>query len=185
MASLKLEDGTILTQPRDIARELAPLNIELQHWSMGENSQLLALLAQPQLRESEKADILQYLDHYFHELQAKDCYQSRDLIVVHPELPQLDQMLDKFDRCHTHADDEVRYIIDGEGIFGFVRLDASQIELTVTASEYINVPAGTEHWFYLSPSRRIKAIRYFIDTTGWVPEYTNTPIRFRQSGTLV
>ncbi|NJL53029.1 MAG: acireductone dioxygenase [Hydrococcus sp. SU_1_0] len=185
MASLKLEDGTVLTQPQDIARELAPLNIELHYWSMGENPQLLALLAQPQLTEADKETVLQHLDPYFYELQARDGYQSRDLIVLHPEIPQLDEMLAKFNRCHTHGDDEVRYIIDGEGIFGFVRSDGSQIELTVTVAEYINIPAGTEHWFYLSPDRRIKAIRYFIDTMGWVPEYTNTPIRFRQSATLV
>ncbi|MBE9016571.1 acireductone dioxygenase, partial [Chroococcidiopsidales cyanobacterium LEGE 13417] len=47
--------------------------------------------------------------------------------------------------------------------------------------EYINVPAGTEHWFYLTTARRVKAVRYFIDTTGWVPQYTGKEIRFRQS----
>jgi len=73
----------------------------------------------------------------------------------------------------------VRYVIDGEGIFGFVRPDGKQMELTIQPEEYINVPAGTEHWFYLTNARRIKAVRYFTTTEGWVPEYTETEIRMR------
>lgn len=102
------------------------------------------------------------LDGYFQQLQ-----QTRDLIVLHPDVPNLDELLAKFDRIHTHAEDEVRYILDGAGVFGFVRPDGSQVELTVEAADYINVPAGTEHWFYLTPQRRIKAIRYFTGTAGY------------------
>ncbi|MDJ0566530.1 MAG: cupin domain-containing protein, partial [Microcystis sp. M49629_WE12] len=105
-------------------------------------------------------------------------YQARDLIVLHPEIPNLDTLLAKFERCHTHADDEVRYIIDGEGVFGFVFADGSQGELTIQPQEYINVPAHSEHWFHLTASKRVKAVRYFTSTAGWVPEYTETVIRF-------
>jgi 1,2-dihydroxy-3-keto-5-methylthiopentene dioxygenase len=178
MAILKLSDGTAYQQLPDIQRELAPLNIQLQQWPVGDRPQLQALLNQDSLTDAEKEEILGYLDQYFGELQ-KIGYRSRDLISIHPQIPGLDEMLAKFDRCHTHADDEVRYIVAGAGIFGFVRPDSSQIELTVEAEEYINVPAGTEHWFYLTEQRRVKAIRYFVDTTGWVPLYTDTPILFR------
>lgn len=88
-------------------------------------------------------------------------------------------MLSRFNQCHTHADPEVRYIIAGEGVFGFVRPDASQVELTVQPEDYISVPSNTEHWFHLTTSRQIKAVRYFTTTEGWVPEYTDTEIRFR------
>jgi 1,2-dihydroxy-3-keto-5-methylthiopentene dioxygenase len=181
MAILKLEDGTTYTQLTDISRELASLNIQLNYWSVGEDSQLRQLLVQESLNPAEKEQVLTALDSYFEQLKSTAGYQSRDLIALHPEIPNLDEMLAKFDRIHTHADDEVRYIIDGEGIFGFVRPDGSQVELTVQLEEYINVPAGTEHWFYLTPARRVKAVRYFIDTEGWVPQYTGKEIRFRQS----
>jgi 1,2-dihydroxy-3-keto-5-methylthiopentene dioxygenase len=91
----------------------------------------------------------------------------------------LEGMLEKFSRPHIHTDDEVRYIVDGEGVFGFVCPDGTQMELTIQPEEYINVPAGTEHWFYLTSQRRIKAVRYFVDTSGWTPEYTNTKIRMQ------
>ncbi len=177
MAILRLENGTIYTEFSDISHELAPLNIQLNYWSVGDDPEIRALLAQDALSDSEKEQILQALDGYFEELKQKAGYQSRDLIVLHPEVPNLDGLLSKFNQCHTHADDEVRYIIAGEGVFGFVRPDGSQVEVTVAPEEYINVPANTEHWFYLTSQKRIKAVRYFTSTEGWVPIYTGTEIR--------
>lgn len=178
MAILRLEDGTTYTELDDIARELAPLNVHLNRWSMGDNPEIHSLLAKDALSEEEKEQVLQALDRYFEQLKASAGYQSRDLIVLHPEVPNLDTLLSKFDRCHYHTDAEVRYIVAGEGIFGFVRPDGTQVELTVQPEEYINVPVNTEHWFRLTPSKRIKAVRYFTTTEGWTPEYTDTEIQF-------
>ncbi len=184
MAILRLEDGTTYTQLGDIARELASLNVQLNHWSVGDNPEVHRLLAKDALSDEEKEQVLQALDSYFEELKASAGYQSRDLIVLHPDVPNLDALLSKFDSCHYHTDAELRYIVAGEGIFGFVRPDGSQVELTVQPEEYINVPENTEHWFYLTPSRRIKAVRYFTTMEGWVPEYTGKEIRFRQAAVV-
>jgi 1,2-dihydroxy-3-keto-5-methylthiopentene dioxygenase len=174
MAILQLENGQILTDLEQIGEHLTPLKIQLKRWPVGDNA--LTLLAQPSLQDDEKEEVLRSLDHYFDSLEG---YQSRDLIVLSPNTPNLDGLLEKFSRPHTHADDEVRYIVDGEGVFGFVCPDSTQMELTIQPEEYINVPAGTEHWFYLTPLRRIKAVRYFVDTLGWTPEYTTTAIRMQ------
>jgi 1,2-dihydroxy-3-keto-5-methylthiopentene dioxygenase len=176
MAVLQLDNGKMLTGVVQIGQHLAVLNIQLKQWPVGDNAETRALLAQPSLQEDEKEQVLRALDHYFESLEV---FQSRDMIVLNPETPNLDGMLEKFSRPHTHADDEVRYIVDGEGVFGFVCPDGTQMELTIQPEEYINVPAGTEHWFYLTPQRRIKAVRYFVDTSGWTPEYTNTKIRMQ------
>jgi 1,2-dihydroxy-3-keto-5-methylthiopentene dioxygenase len=180
MAILQLENGTTCDRLTDIAGELAALNVKIDRWSVGEEPQLHELLAKESLTEAEKERVLVALDGYFQQLQQTAGYISRDLLVLHPQVPNLDGLLSKFERIHTHADDEVRYVIDGEGVFGFARPDGSQVELTVQAEEYINVPAGTEHWFHLTPSRRIKAVRYFSGTEGWVPQYTERQIRFPQ-----
>jgi 1,2-dihydroxy-3-keto-5-methylthiopentene dioxygenase len=172
MAILQLDNGTVYTNIDDIQQELAFLNVKLDRWTI-DNSETSDLLAKPDLNEAEKEIVLTNLDRYFARLQASDGYQSRDMIVLHPNTSNLDTLLAKFSGCHIHADDEVRYIVDGEGVFGFVRPDGSQIELTVQAEEYINVPANTEHWFHLTSSNR-----YFTNTTGWTPEYTGTKIIF-------
>lgn len=180
VAILQLENGAIYTELKDIAPELASLNIQLNRWSVGDNPQLHSLLAQNSLSEEEKEQVLKELDRYFEQLKQTAGYQSRDLIVLHPETPNLDALMAKFDQIHTHELDEVRYILDGEAIFGFVRPDGSQVELTVQKEEYINVPALTEHWFYLTKARRVKAVRYFTTTEGWIPQYTGREIRTRK-----
>jgi 1,2-dihydroxy-3-keto-5-methylthiopentene dioxygenase len=177
MAILRLEDGTTYTELADISRELAVLNVALNSWSI-ENPETRRLLARAVLSEEETEAVLKSIDNYFEQLKEKYGYQARDLIVLHPDTPNLDTLLAKFDRCHTHADDEVRYIIEGEGVFGFVFPDGSQAELTIQPEEYINVPANSEHWFHLTDTKRVKAVRYFTTTEGWVPEYTDTVIRF-------
>ncbi|TVP71039.1 MAG: cupin domain-containing protein [Leptolyngbya sp. LCM1.Bin17] len=179
MARLRLENGQVITDLAAIATHLDPLNIQLHRWPVGDDADLQALLTQASLTDSQKETVLVALDHYFQQLQVEQGYQNRDLIVLNPQVPNLEAMLAKFDKVHTHADDEIRYIIDGEGVFGFVLPDDSQVELTVEAEEYINVPAGTEHWFVLTNTRRIKAVRYFAGTDGWVPEYTDRPIRIQ------
>lgn len=177
MAILRLENGTTYTQQSDITRELASLNIQLNRWPVGDSAEIQNLLAKDAIDDSEKEQVLQALDGYFQQLSQSAGYLERDLIVLHPDIPNLDTMLSKFNKCHIHADDEVRYIVAGEGIFGFVRPDGCQVELTVQPEEFINVPANTEHWFYLTAARKIKAVRYFTTSEGWTPQYTDTEIR--------
>ncbi len=178
MARLVHEDGTQWTSAEHIARELAPLGVRLARWPVGDDPEVRALLDAPGLDEADKERVLAALERYFEELQRTAGYRARDLVVLHGGVPDLDELMARFETCHTHAEDEVRYIIDGEGVFGFVRGDGSQVELLIEAEEYINVPAGTEHWFHLTGVRRIKAVRYFTSTEGWAPHYTGTPIRF-------
>jgi 1,2-dihydroxy-3-keto-5-methylthiopentene dioxygenase len=179
MASLRFENGTTITDLTAITTELIPLRIQLRHWPVGDDATLRGWLAAVSLDDDRKEQVLVGVDRYFEQLKASEGYTCRDLVVLHPDVPNLDVILAKFDKIHRHADDEVRYIVDGEGVFGFVRPDDSQVELTVQAEEYINVPADTEHWFYLTAAKRIKAVRYFIGTAGWVPEYTSTVNKFQ------
>jgi 1,2-dihydroxy-3-keto-5-methylthiopentene dioxygenase len=179
MAILELENGQRLTDIAAISEHLAVLGVKLQQWPIGNDPATLSLLAQPGLSEEEKEAVLRSLDHYFETLKAESSYHSRDLIVLHPDVPNLDGMLAKFSPPHAHAEDEVRYIIDGEGVFGFIAPSGQQMELTIQPEEYINVPARTPHWFYLTSQRCIKAVRYFCGTEGWVPEYLDEKIRMK------
>jgi 1,2-dihydroxy-3-keto-5-methylthiopentene dioxygenase len=40
----------------------------------------------------------------------------------------------------------------------------------------LRVPSGTTHWFTLCEDKRICAIRWFQDTTGWTPHYTGSGV---------
>jgi 1,2-dihydroxy-3-keto-5-methylthiopentene dioxygenase len=174
---MKLHDGTVVLDLSTIHAQLARIGVSVQTWPVSSDPEVAGLLAQPALSDEAKERVLVGHDDRFRKLQADLGYQSRDLVVLHPDVPNLDAMLARFEPAHTHDDDEVRYIVDGEGVFGFTFPDGTQAELLVEAGEYINVPANAEHWFHLSSSRRIKAVRYFSGTEGWVPRYTGAEIQ--------
>ena len=50
-------------------------------------------------------------------LKARGGYVTADVIDVTPETPSLEGMLAKFSREHWHDEDEVRFIIEGRGLF--------------------------------------------------------------------
>ncbi len=172
MAYLTFPDGNSLTDSAEIASILDPVGVRLERWSIPKDQKLAALLALERPAPDESEGLLAFFEPRFEHLRSTLGYQARDLVALSPSLPGLDALLERFLSCHTHDDDEIRYVIEGEGIFGFVLQDGAQVELTVLPGDYINVPRGAEHWFRLPPARRIKAIRYFTSREGWVPLYT-------------
>ncbi len=177
MAKLRLEDGREITDLGTIVDALTPLGLSLSSEPVGDAPALIALLAKPSLDAHDKAQVLGEIDPES-KLGGPGQWQARDLVTLHPETPKIDELLATFARCHVHSDDEIRFIIDGAGVFGVVLPDGGQVELTVEAPEYIRVPAGTEHWFRLTSAKRCKAIRYFSETPKWEADFTGTQIRF-------
>lgn len=175
MAMLEFEKRPATRDLSTIQETMNGLGIQLAVWPT--NMVARELLQKETLTPEEAEKLLNFHDKYFDKLKAEEGYQTRDLIVLHPSVPGLSDMLAKFDRCHTHDDDEVRYIVDGSGIFGFTLKNGEQVKLHVESGEYINVPKNTEHWFVLDNKRRIKAIRYFTNKEGWTPRYTGTATR--------
>ena len=178
MAKIILPDGSEEHDFAPIRDRLADLGITLRQWSAPDSARAKALLDKPALSDEEKEELLQSVEPHFRELQEEAGYRTRDMIVIHEDIPNLAELLAKFEKIHFHSDDEVRYVLAGRGYFGFVENDGGQFMLEVSEGDYINVPANTEHWFTMGTSRRIKAVRYFIDTSGWTPHYTERAMLF-------
>lgn len=176
MAKIIESDANEITDFATIGERLAPLGIALHSWPAPTTARARELLDRQSLNDGEKEELLGFVQNRFEQLKREKGYATRDLIVIHEQIPGLADMLAKFDKIHYHTDDEVRYILAGRGYFGFVAPNEEQFLLEVTAGDYINVPANTEHWFELKDSKRIKAVRYFIDTSGWTPVYTKRPM---------
>lgn len=181
MAILQLENSTTYTNFSDIAEQLAPLNIQIDRLLWGKKQGIPELLARDILSPAQKEQILVSFDHHFEMLKRTAGYKWRELTVLHPGSPYLYALIAQYDRCHIHTDDEGLYILAGECIFGFVLPDGSQVELILQPQDYINVPAGTEHWSCPTASLDLKAVRYFTTASGWTPQYTNTQIHFHQT----
>jgi 1,2-dihydroxy-3-keto-5-methylthiopentene dioxygenase len=109
-------------------------------------------------------------------LKVRGGYVTADVIDVKPETPNLEAMLARFNREHWHDEDEVRFIIEGRGLFHVHPPNGPVFAIEVEAGDLIRVPRGTHHWFDLCADRRIRAIRLFQNSSGWTPHYTESGV---------
>jgi len=122
------------------------------------------------LKPEEHQSLLDLYGTEISDLKSSQGYLTQDVVVLSSATPNLDTILEKFRREHHHTDDEVRFVVDGSGIFT-IRKDRLVFDVTVTPGDLIVVPAYTRHWFDLTPERKIKCIRIFKDPAGWVAIY--------------
>ncbi|MBK7825494.1 cupin domain-containing protein [Nannocystis sp.] len=104
-------------------------------------------------------------------LKVERGYVTQDIVELHPELPNLRVVCDKFKDEHLHRDDEVRFVLAGAGIFDIRAQDGRWMRVEVEAGDLIVVPADLYHRFFLTERQQIRCVRLFKDAAGWVPEY--------------
>jgi 1,2-dihydroxy-3-keto-5-methylthiopentene dioxygenase len=76
---------------------------------------------------------------------------------------------------HTHSDHEVRFFVEGRGLF-FLHPDDKVYGILCEAGDLLTVPAHTKHWFDLGSAPDLKCIRLFTTPEGWVANYTGSDI---------
>lgn len=166
MAIVKIPaEKTTLTDPRDVAAFLEARGIEYERWTPGS----------PLRADATAEEVLAAYAPYVEALKARGAYTTADVIDVKPDTPNLDMMLAKFSREHWHDEDEVRFIIEGRGLF-HLNMGGTVFVLEVAQGDLIRVPRGTHHWFDLCAERRIRAIRLFQNPSGWAPHYTGSGV---------
>lgn len=135
----------------------------------------------------DNADQDTILNAYAHKLKPymeANGYQTADVINVKPTTPNIEALRTKFLSEHIHTEDEVRFFVDGEGMFWFNLGNGEDVFcVTCHAGDLLSVPANTKHWFDLGPKNTVKAIRVFIDQSGWVPHYTESGVDAIYNGT--
>ena len=160
-------EDRVIAEPEEIRSFLRPFGIEYDRWEVG-----------GRIGEGATSEeILAAYDAEVTELKRRGGYITADVVDVTPETPNLQAMLDRFNKEHRHAEDEVRFIVEGRGIF-YIHPEPSGpvFSVEVEVGDLINVPAGTKHWFDLCSDRRIRAIRLFLEKAGWTPLYTGDEI---------
>jgi 1,2-dihydroxy-3-keto-5-methylthiopentene dioxygenase len=130
----------------------------------------------PVAADASSEALLEAYSHEIDALKARGGYVTADVIDVKPDTPNLEVMLAKFNREHWHDEDEVRFIIEGRGLFHVHPPQGDVFAIEVEAGDLIRVPRGTHHWFDLCGDRRIRAIRLFQDVSGWTPHYTESGV---------
>lgn len=105
------------------------------------------------------------------QLKAERGYVAEDEVALNATLPNFEELRLNFIREHSHADDEVRYVLEGDGIFDIRSLDDCWMRISVESGDLIVIPAGRNHLFRMTSAEGIRAIRLFKDPSGWVPNY--------------
>lgn len=104
-------------------------------------------------------------------LKAERGYAEQDIVELSLETPNLEGLCAKFIDEHLHTDDEVRYVLEGEGIFDLRSKDDRWMRVTVQPGDLLVVPANLHHRFQLTSRQHIRCVRLFKDSAGWVPHY--------------
>lgn len=139
--------------------------LEMEHWA-------ISRLESDGPVEDEQAHILSTFQAEIERLKQEKGYLTADVISLRPQTPNLEAMLARFDKEHFHDDDEVRFVVDGRGVFTIhSQEDGAVFDVEVHPGDLLIVPEGTWHWFTLCEDRQIKCIRLFKDSSGWVPHY--------------
>lgn len=162
MARVIIQDeNRTITDVDEIKSFLEPFGLWYEHWPV--ENRLTA--------DATNEDILAEFAPEIESLKQRGGFVTADVINVNRETPNLDEMLAKFDKEHTHSEDEVRFTVAGRGLFHIHPENGPVFAVEVESGDLINVPEGTKHWFNLCDDRAIRCIRLFEDAAGWTPHY--------------
>lgn len=176
MAVLNIPDQNIsIKDPTEIKAYLDARGIDFAQWEP----------SAPLPKDADQDAVLKAFEGDFKPLMEEGGYTTADVISVFPDTPNLLAIRQKFLAEHTHTEDEVRYFVEGQGLFWFNLGGEDQPVFNVLceAGDFISVPKNTSHWFDLGKEAYVRAIRIFIDPSGWVANYTNSGVDARYNPT--
>ncbi len=154
--------------PIEISARLRRIRVQFERWQTDR-----------ELAEEASCDaILAAYAEPIEQLKELYGFKTADVISVAPESQDLEALRRKFLAEHTHSDFEVRFFIEGRGLF-YLHPDAEVYAVLCEAGDLISVPAGIKHWFDLGERPKLKVIRLFTTPEGWVAHYTGSDIADR------
>lgn len=154
--------------PAAIAEKLNALGVQFEQWS---TDRALS-------DDADQEEVLTAFDAEVKALNAQYGFRSLDVIALRPDNPKKAEFREKFRDEHRHADFEVRFFVDGRGLF-YLHVGDKVYTVLCETGDLISVPAGTAHWFDMGADPDFKCIRFFIEPDGWVGDFTGSDIARR------
>lgn len=153
------------TDGAEITRELNKIDVRFERWAA--DAELAA-------DADDNAVIAAYAKD-IDRIKREGGYTTVDILRVTQDFENKKAIREKFLNEHTHSEDEVRFFVEGSGMF-YLRVNDRVHMVLCEAGDLISVPYGITHWFDMSDSPHITAIRFFENTEGWTPNFTGTDI---------
>ncbi|WP_372748763.1 acireductone dioxygenase [Litorivivens sp.] len=150
---------------QEIAAVLKAVGVRFEQWQAG--AAVVAGDSQEKVLAAYQDDVKRLLD--------EEGYQTVDVISLKADNPDKDVLRKKFLSEHIHTEDEVRFFVDGKGLFS-LHIDDKVYEVLCEKGDLISVPANTRHWFDMGPEPHLVALRFFNNPDGWVAHYSGSEI---------
>jgi 1,2-dihydroxy-3-keto-5-methylthiopentene dioxygenase len=174
MSALRIYDeagqpaGSATDDFNTIAAQLAEHGIQFERWQATEK------LAE----DAKQDDVLKAYQGSIDELNDKYHFNSVDVVALRPDNAQKAEFRQKFFSEHTHADFELRFFVDGSGLF-YLHLGKKVYLVLCEKGDLISVPSNTPHWFDMGENPDFKCIRLFTTEEGWLGFFTGSNIATR------
>lgn len=162
------ESGSLISETSDaskISEELNNVGILFKRWPAPHH--ISASMTPEEIMAAYKTEI----DNFIKE----GGYQTVDVVSMNADHPEKLALRQKFLSEHTHAEDEIRFFVEGEGLFT-LHIKDKVYAVLCCKNDLISVPAGTSHWFDMGEYPSFTAIRFFNNPTGWIAQYTGSNI---------
>lgn len=160
--------GERVDEPGAITEFLAARGVAFERWEA----------SAPFAPDASQEEVLAAYRHRLDPFMQARGFAAADVVVLYPDHPQREAIRAKFLSEHTHSEDEVRFFVEGSGLFWF-NTGGEVFGLLCEAGDFLAVPAGVTHWFDCGERPHVKAIRVFTNQEGWVPNYTGSGIEAR------
>ncbi|MEJ8566305.1 1,2-dihydroxy-3-keto-5-methylthiopentene dioxygenase [Elongatibacter sediminis] len=159
------EQPEVIRDADAIGKRLDRIGVRFERWSA--NRSLNA--------DADQDAVLDAYRESVDRLMQSHGFKTADVISVAPDFPDREALRHKFLSEHTHSEFEVRFFVEGRGLF-FLHPDEDVYAVLCEKGDLLSVPANMKHWFDTGAEPDLKAIRLFTNPEGWVARYTGDDI---------
>lgn len=160
--------GETISDHDAISDALSALGVRFERWQAN----------MPLTADAGEEEVLKAYHDDVERLNKEYGFQSVDVVSLRPDNPKKAEFRQKFLAEHTHSDFEVRFFVEGSGLF-YLHVGDKVYLVMCEQGDLISVPANVTHWFDMGENPDFKCIRLFVIPDGWVGEFTESDIAAR------
>lgn len=159
------QHGTTYKDFDSISEQLQPIGVQFERWDPGSEF----------ISEAQVLTVMEAYQIHVDRLKEQYGFQSVDVVSLKPDHPEKDALREKFLSEHMHGDFEVRFFVEGRGLF-YLHVNDKVYAILCEQGDLLSVPAHMKHWFDMGERPDFKCIRFFTTPDGWVAEFTGDKI---------
>ncbi len=153
------------SEHEEIAQVLSTIGVRFEKWEA--NAVLPRGASEQDIRDAYKNDI--------DRLCTENGYQHVDIVRMFPDNPKKFEFRNKFLNEHIHLEDEVRFFVEGSGLF-YLHAGEKVYRVLCEEGDLISIPPRYTHWFDMGDHPHFTAIRFFLNKDGWIGHFTGSEI---------